>query len=126
VASGKLAREVSQLPNGHSGGFVIKKLDLSRFLDEMAPTTVIGVRYGQPTTVADLLDALADEHQNSRWFAPSLAPDKIYISQNDLSWYAIHLGSARDWIMILKDSPLADPFRDALRVSRRVGVRRSR
>jgi hypothetical protein len=118
---GTLKKE-NAVPNGHTGGFLIPKSELTLLLTSLADTTVVGLAVGafarakragttpEGATVCDLLRHIGE-----------FPGENVLIEEQDNSYYVIHLDrevqDVRDpvadkWIVVDSKSPLFTSFRE--------------
>lgn len=84
------------MPNGRSGGFLLKATELSELLADLDGRSVVGQARG-PVTVDTLRVMLGDSKR-----------DPIRVEEQDGEWYILHL---QDWFTVDAQSPLFNPFR---------------
>jgi hypothetical protein len=90
------------VPNGRSGGFAIKRIDLEQLLLSVPPVTVIGMRFAQPGAVsaAEASHALKDNPGES-----------VGVEEQDHMDYIIHVGRTNTWIVVTPETPLYTELR---------------
>lgn len=90
------------MPNGRSGGFAIKRIDLEQLLLSVPPVTVIGMRFSGSGTVtaAEASHALQNNHGES-----------LGVEEQDQLDYIIHVGGTATWIVVTPDTPLYTELR---------------
>jgi len=85
------------MPNGRSGGFAIRRIDLKQLLLSVPPTAVIGTRFGEATAVsgAEAGHALENDPHES-----------LGIEEQEHDYYIIHVGGRGTWIVVTPDTPI--------------------
>jgi len=90
------------VPNGRSGGFAIKGIDLEQLLLSVPPVTVIGTWFAGlgPVSAAEASHALKNNPRES-----------LGIEEQDGLDYIIHLGGTQTWIVVTPETPLHTELR---------------
>ncbi|MBM2812791.1 MAG: hypothetical protein HW416_3550 [Chloroflexi bacterium] len=85
------------MPNGRSGGFAIKRIDLEQLLLSVPPVTVIGTWFARsgPVSAAEASHALKDKSGES-----------LGVEEQDHLDYIIHVGGTETWIYVTPDTAL--------------------
>ena len=89
------------MPNGRSGGFAIKRLDLSQLLSSVPPGTIVGTWFAKSVvSAAEALRALNDR-----------AGESVGVEEQDHVEYIIHVGGMETWIAVTPESPIYSELR---------------
>jgi hypothetical protein len=91
------------MPNGRSGGFIIKTADLKELVKIVPDTAVIG-----QVVVARLPFRAANAAEVDR-FVEECPHDRVAVEEQDHSCYVIHLSNEPTrfiWLLVGSDSPI--------------------
>jgi len=92
------------MPNGRSGGFAIKRIDLEELLRTVPDSTTVGTRFRgdfRAVTVAEVRRAIQADPR-----------DQVGVEEQDHVYYIVHLGTdGEDWFDVKPGTPLYAQFR---------------
>jgi len=92
------------MPNGRSGGFAIKRIDLEELLRSVPDSITVGNRF-----LSDFHAVTAAEVRRAIQTDPR---DQVGVEEQDHVYYIVHLGTDReDWFAVKPGTPLYTQFR---------------